>query len=94
LNPSNHVRSPLARLILAAGGIAALVAVAAAAHAVAGLAGGTRGTLAGIFLVGAVFSGCGLASRVHRREPQLTRPAQVRLPVPARDACEPVNSPT
>jgi hypothetical protein len=93
VNTSNHARRPLARTVLAVGGIGTLIAVAAAAHAAAGLIGGARGTLAGILVVAAVFGGCGLVSRARpRRKPGLTRPAPVRLPEPAQDGHEPVKS--
>ena len=91
--PSNHGHGPLARLALAAGGIAVLILTAAAAHAAAGLIGGARGTLAGILLCGAVSAGCGLAHSLRRqRATPLTRPAPVRLPDPAQDDLEPVNT--
>ena len=93
MTTSKHGCRPLARLALAVGGIAALIALAAAAHAVSGMAGGSRGTLAGIVLAGAVFAGCGLGHSLRsRREPRLTRPAPVRLPEPAAPDLEPVNA--
>ena len=88
MNPSNHARSPVARIVLAAGGIGALVVVAAMARYVAGI----YGTLAGVLVAGALFGGCGLVSSLRTfRAAGLTRPAPVRLPEPAADDLEPVN---
>ena len=92
MTTSHHARSPLARLVLAAGGIAAFVTLAEAMKLIAGTIGGARGTLAAVLLAGAVFSGCGLAHSLRsRREPGLTRPAPVRLPERG-EHLEPANS--
>ena len=89
MNQSQHARSPLARLALAAGGIAAFFAVAAVAYRAAA----AYGTLAGILIAGAVFGGCGLVSSLRSfRAAGLTRPAPVRLPEPAADMPEPASS--
>lgn len=78
---SNHRPGRQARLALAAGGLGALVAVAALAQYVAGLIGGARGTLAGILLAGAVFAACGFVFRERpRRVPPLPAPAPAPLP--------------
>ncbi len=90
MNPSNHGPRPLARIALAAGGIGMLIAVAAATHAVAGLIGGARGTLAGILLAGAVFGACGFVFRERpRRIPSLPVPAPA--PIPEREPAETVS---
>jgi len=68
LTASDHVCSPLARLALAAGGVGVLAALAFAADAVAALAGGARGMLAGVLLIGTVFTSCWI---VHRARPAL-----------------------
>ena len=89
MNPSQHARSLLARIALAAGGIGALFAIAAVAYRAAA----AYGTLAGILIAGAVFGGCGLVSGLRTfRVAGLTRPAPVRLPDPAADDLEPVNA--
>jgi len=89
---SHHARSPMARLVLAAGGIAAVATLAEAMKLTAGTIGGTRGLLAAVLLAGAVFSGCGLIHSLRsRREPGLTRPAPVRLPERP-EATEPAKS--
>ena len=88
MNPSNHPRSPLARLTLAAGGIGTLFLTATLAH----LAADVYGTLAGVLVAGLVFGGCGLAFRPRTRRAQPQRPAPVRLPEPAADDLEPVNT--
>lgn len=94
MTTSHRDRSPLARTILAAGGIAALVALAEAEKVIAGTIGGARGLLAAVLLAGAVFSGCGLAHNLRRyRAERLTRPAPVRLPDRA-EHLEPANSAT
>lgn len=91
MTPSQHARSPLARLALAAGGIAALVAAAGGIYVADTLIGGLRGLAAGVLLACAVTAVCGLVFRETPRRPQvLTRPAPVRLP--ERDACEPVKT--
>jgi hypothetical protein len=83
---SSHARRVLARLAL---GLAALLAVAAAAD----LAARFGGTPAGVLVIGAVSGGCGLVHSLRsRREPRLTRPAPVRLPEPAADDLEPANA--
>lgn len=90
MTASNH--GPRVRLALAAGGIAALVALAEAEKLIAGTIGGARGLLAAILLAGAVFSGCGLAHSLRRyRHPGLTRPGPVRLPERG-ESLEPANS--
>lgn len=87
---SNH--GPRARLALAAGGIAVLVALAAAERYAAGTIGGARGTLAAVLLAGMAFGGCGLVHSLRsRRVPGLTRPGPVRLPERA-EHLEPANS--
>ena len=91
MTTSDHVRSPRARLALAAGGIGVLAALAVAADAVAGLIGGARGTLAGFLLLGAVFAGCWIVHRV-RGLLHPARPARVRLPEPAADDLKPANA--
>ena len=89
MNPSQHARSPLARILLAAGGIGALFAIAAVAYRAAA----AYGALAGILIVGAVFGGCGLLSALRTfRTAGLTRPATVRLPEAAADAPEPART--
>lgn len=93
MSASNHGRSPLASITLAAGGIGVLVALAAAEKYVAGTIGGARGLFAAVLLAGAVFSGCGLAHSLRsRRVPGLTRPAPVRLPDRSRDDLEPAEA--
>jgi len=83
---------PLARAILAAGGIAVLVLLAAAEELIAGTIGGARGTLVAVLLAFAVFSGCDLVHSLRsRRQPGLTRPAPVRLPERA-EVTEPAKS--
>ncbi|HET9970023.1 MAG TPA: hypothetical protein VFQ68_17450 [Streptosporangiaceae bacterium] len=95
MTASDHARSPLARLALAAGGVGVLLALAAAMRYAAGSIGGARGTLAAVLLAGAVFSGCRLAHGLRpRRAPGLTRPGPVRLPEAARDLPEPAGSPS
>lgn len=89
MSTSNHGRSPLARLALAAGGIAAFVAVCEAAHVVSVLAG-PRGVIAGAGLICAVFTACWIFFRI-RPLLRLARPAPVRLPEPA-ESLEPANS--
>lgn len=85
----HHDRSPLARTVLAAGGIGALIAVAALAR----YAAGVYGTLAGVLVACAPFGACGLVSGLRTfRAAGLTRPAPVRLPEPARDIPEPASS--
>lgn len=93
MTTSDHARTPLARLALAAGGIGALAATAVLAHAAAGSIGGTRGTLAVAALLGIwAVAGCGLAHSLRsRRQPGLTRPGPVRLPERA-EHLEPANS--
>ena len=67
----------------AAGGVAAFVAVCEAAHVIYVLAGGgERGTVAGVALVGAVFTACWLAFSV---VPQLRHPAPAARPARGRD---------
>lgn len=89
---SSHLTAT-ARIALAVLGLSAVFALAALMGAAAGTIGGARGTLAAVLLAGAVFSGCGLAHSLRsRRAPGLTRPAPVRLPVPARDTPEPASS--
>ena len=57
---SNHARSPLARIALAAGGIAAVLAVCEAAN----LAARHLGTLAGAAVVTFVFAACWAVTRI------------------------------
>lgn len=86
MTTSQHARTPLARIFLAAGGIGAFFAVAAVAYRAAA----AYGTLAGILIAGAVFGGCGLVSGLRTfRAAGLTRPAPVRLSEPAADMPEP-----
>lgn len=93
MTASNHDRSALARLWLAAGGAAVLVAVASAACLVAGLIGGPRGTLAGVILVGVVSGGCGLVSRGWPQHlPDLPRPAVTPLAEPVTDLRQPAGT--
>jgi hypothetical protein len=87
---SHHGRSPLARLILAAGGIAAFVAVCEIAHVVSVLAG-PGGVIAGVMMIAAVFTACWYVVRV-RPQLRAARPAPVRLPEPAADMPEPVQA--
>ena len=79
MSTSHHGRSPLARLILAAGGIAAFIVVCETAWVVSVYAG-SAGILAGAAVIGAVFTACWYFFRV--------RPL-LRAARPARD-CEPV----
>lgn len=89
----HHDRSPLARLILAAGGIAALVAAAYGLYAVDTAIGGLRGLAAGVMLAFALTAVCGLVSRVAAPRPQvITRPGPVRLPEAAEELPEPASS--
>lgn len=60
MTPSDHGRPPLARLVLAAGGIAALAAVCECAD----LAARYFGALAGAALICAVFAACWAVRRV------------------------------
>jgi hypothetical protein len=87
VSTSHHGRSPLARLILAAGGIAAFTAVAEAAHVVSVLAG-RSGVIAGGAVIAAVFTACWYFFRV-RPMLRAGRPAPVRLPEPAGELAEP-----
>ena len=81
MNPSNHARSPLARIVLAAGGIAAFFAAAYGLYAVDTAIGGLRGLAAGVMLACAITAVCGLVFRETTLRPQvITRPAPVRLP--------------
>jgi hypothetical protein len=86
LNPSQHDRSRRARLVLAIGGIAAVLAACGAAD----LAARRYGTLAGAALIAAVFAACWIVFRV-RPLLHAARPAPVRLPEPAGDL-EPASS--
>lgn len=86
MNPSKHDRSPLARIILAAGGITAVLAVCGAAD----LAARYYGTLAGAALISGVFAACWIVFRV-RPLLHAARPAPVRLPDPA-ESLEPASS--
>ena len=93
MNPSQHDRSPLARLALAIGGLAAFTATAGGLYAVDTLIGGLRGLAAGVILACAVTAVCGLVSRVAVTRPKrLTRPAAVQLPEPAADLPEPTRT--
>ena len=85
----HHGRSPLATLALAAGGIAAFIAVAEAAWVVSVLAG-PGGVIAGAALICAVFAGCWYYFRV-RPMLRLARPARKCEPVPA-ESLEPASS--
>jgi len=88
---SNHSR--IARITLAAGGITAFLAAAYGLYAVDTLIGGLPGLAAGVILACALTACCGLASRLlGDRPPMLTRPAPVRLPVPAGDTPEPTRT--
>jgi hypothetical protein len=93
LTTSKHDRSPLARIALAAGGIATLIAAACGLYAVDALIGGLRGLAAGVILAFALTAVCGLVFRETAPRPQVvTRPAPVRLPEPAGDLPEPAGS--
>ena len=92
MTTSNHDRSPLARTILAAGGIAAFFTAAAGLYAVDTAIGGARGLAAGVLLACAVTATCGLVSRVAVRPRVFTRPAPVRLPEPAGELPEPTRT--
>ena len=85
----HHGRSPLARLALAAGGIAAFIAVAEAAWVVSVLAG-PSGVIAGGAVAVGVFAACWYVFRV-RPLLHAARPAPVRMPDPA-ESLEPANS--
>lgn len=93
MTTSDHARTPLARLALAAGGVGVLLALAAAMRYAAGSIGGARGargTLAAVLLAAAVSGGCRLAHSLRsRRAPGLTRPGPVRLPDRAAADLEP-----
>ena len=71
------------RLILAAGGVVAFIAVCEAAHVVSVLAG-RAGVIAGGAVICAVFTACWYFFRV-RPALRAARPAPVRLPEPAGD---------
>ena len=93
LTTSKHDRSPLARIALAAGGIATLFAAAAGLYAVDTLIGGLRGLAAGVILACALTAVCGLVSRVATpRHQVITRPGPVRLPEPAEELPEPTRT--
>jgi hypothetical protein len=93
LTTSNHDRSPLARTLLAAGGLAAFLAAASGLYAVDTLIGGFRGLAAGVILACALTAVCGLVSRVAApRHQVITRPAPVRLPEQAADVPEPART--
>ena len=87
MTTSNHDRSPVARIVFAAGGIGAVLATCGAAD----LAARRYGTLAGAVLITAVFAACWIIFRV-RPVLRLVRPAPVRMPEPAADDLEPVNA--
>lgn len=89
MTTSNHGKSPLARLVLAAGSVGTLIAAAMLARYVASSIGGDRGTYIAALLAVAVFGSCGLARNWRRY--RLTRPAPVRLPERA-EHLEPANS--
>jgi hypothetical protein len=89
VSTSHHGRSPLARIALAAGGVAAFVAVCEAAWVVSVLAG-PGGVIAGAAVIVAVFTACWYVFRI-RPELRAARPAPVRLPEPAGDL-EPASS--
>lgn len=90
MTASDHARTPLARLALAAGGVGVLTALAAACTLAAGSIGGARGTLTAVLLAGTVFGGCRLVHGLRpRRVPGLTRPGPVRLPDRAAADLEP-----
>ena len=90
MSTSNHGRSPLARLALAAGGIGVLIAAAAVLR----YAAEAIGTVPAAVIAAWLLSCCGLAHSVRSHKvPGLTRPAPVRLPVPARDTPEPAGLP-
>ena len=88
---SNHSRSPLARLALAAGGIAVLTALAKAEQVIAGTIGGTRGLQVAAALAVLVFAACSLWAAWRQWRQWLTAPAPVRLPERPADDLEPVN---
>ena len=93
MTTSNHDRSPLARIVLAAGGIGAFFAAAYGLYAVDTAIGGVRGLAAGVLLACAITAVCGLASRVAvPRHQVITRPGPVRLPEPAQELPEPASS--
>ena len=87
MSTSHHGRSPLARLILAAGGIVAFIAVCEAAW-VASVLAGPSGVIAGGAVICAVFTACWYFFRV-RPALRAARPAPVRLPEPAGELAEP-----
>lgn len=86
----HHGRSPLARIALAAGGVAAFIAVCEAAWVVSVLAG-PSGVIAGGAVIAAVFAACWYVTRV-RPALRAARPAPVRLPEPAAEMPEPVHA--
>ena len=88
---SNQPRSPLARLALAAGGIAVLTGLAKAEQEIAGTIGGARGLYAAAALAFLVFTLCSLGAAWRQWRPRLTAPAPVRLPERPADDLEPVN---
>ena len=93
MTTSNHGRSPLARTVLAAGGIGAFLAAAGGLYAVDTTIGGLRGLAAGVILACALTAVCGLVSRVAApRHQVITRPGPVRLPEPAQEMPEPASS--
>lgn len=92
MSTSSPRRSPLARLVLAVGGIGVLVALAKLEQLTADSIGGARGRLAAVAIALAVFAACGLAAGWRQWRPRLTRPAPVRMPERSRDDLEPVNS--
>ena len=93
MTTSNHGRRPLARIALAAGGIAAFFAAAYGLYAVDTAIGGLRGLAAGVMLACAITAACGLVFCVAAPRPRVfTRPAPVRLPEPAGDMPEPART--
>jgi hypothetical protein len=93
LTTSNHDRSRLARIALAAGGIGALIAAAGGLYAVDTAIGGLRGLAAGVMLACAITAVCGLVFRETTPRPQvITRPGPVQLPEPAEELPEPASS--
>ena len=88
----HHGRSPLARIALAAGGVAAFIAVCEAAW-VASVLAGPAGVIAGGAVIAAVFAACWYVARV-RPALRAARPAPVRLPEPAEVMPEPAGFPS
>lgn len=88
----NQPRSPLARLALAAGGIAVLTGLAKAEQVIAGTIGGSRGLQVAAALAFLVFSLCSLGAAWRQWKPRLTKPAPVWLPERHADDLEPLEA--